>query len=103
MRRVSSLILASAAVAALGAGLAVGAAGDTTLVSLTSAGAQVLLSPPAPRAVSADGRFVAFTSAFAYTSVPTGAVAQLFVRDRVAGTTILASANAAGAAADKRR
>ena len=46
---------------------------------------------------------MAFTSAFAYTSVPTGGVAQLFVRDRVAGTTTLASSNAAGAAGGRRR
>jgi hypothetical protein len=92
MRRVPSLVLASAAVAALGAGIALGAPGDTTLVSLTSGGTAGTTAAD-PGAISADGRYVAFT---------TGAVPQLFVRDRLAGTptTTLASSNAAGVAAD---
>ena len=90
MRRAPSLILASAAAAALGAGMALGAPGDTTLVSLTSAGTPGATAAD-PGAVSADGRYVAFT---------TGAVPQLFVRDRVAGTTTLASSSAAGVPAD---
>ena len=90
MRRAPSLLFASAALAVLGAGLAFGAPGDTTLVSLTSAGVQSPTLPAGPAAVSANGRYVAFTS---------GAVPQLFVRDRAAGTTTLASANTAGNAA----
>ncbi len=86
MRRATSLLLASATLAALGVGIALGAPGDTTLVSLTPAGTAGT-TPADPAAVSADGRYVAFT---------TGAVAQLFVRDRVANTTTLASASAAG-------
>ncbi|CAN0507969.1 unnamed protein product, partial [Phaeothamnion confervicola] len=51
-------------------------------------------------AVSADGRHVAFTSAAALTTAPTGGKVQLYVRDRATGTTALASASAAGAASD---
>ena len=51
-------------------------------------------------AVSAAGRYVAFTSTAALAGVPTARVLQLYVRDRVAGRTLLASANAAGQAAD---
>lgn len=99
MRRRRSIALAAALVAAAGAGVVLAAPGDTTIASLSSVGAQA--SPAVPvtaSAVSADGRSVAFTSTFAYTGVPTGGLPQLFVRDRVAGTTVLASAGAAGAA-----
>ena len=51
-------------------------------------------------AVSGDGRFVAFTSTAALARIQTGGKLQLYVRDRVAGRTLLASASAAGEAAD---
>jgi Tol biopolymer transport system component len=98
MRRRHVTLLAAGALAA-GAGLAIGAPGDISLVSVSSGGAQGA-TPAEASAVSADGRFVAFTSASALTATPTGGVVQLYVRDRVANTTLIASANAAGQAAN---
>lgn len=89
----------AAAVAVAGAGVALGAAGDLAIASLGSTGAQGAAAAEAG-AVSADGRFVAFTSsADLVTGVPAGGVVQLYVRDRAANTTVLASSSAAGAAA----
>lgn len=51
-------------------------------------------------AVSADGRYVAFTSSDALAGVDNGGVRQLYVRDRVSGRTLLASAAATGEPAD---
>lgn len=90
-------ILAAAALA-VGGGLALAAPGDLALVSVDSAETQGATASEA-NAVSADGRFVAFTSASALTATPTGGKVQLYVRDRTAGTTALASSSAAGAAA----
>jgi WD40-like Beta Propeller Repeat len=85
-----------AALAAFGAaGLALGAPGDLSLVSVSSTGTQGN-QPAEASAVSADGRFVAFTSAADLAGAATGGNAQLYVRDRVAGTTALASSSAAG-------
>lgn len=98
--RPPALRLAVVAGAVLLAGAPAAAApGDLALVSLGSAGAQGT-TPAEAAAVSADGRHVAFTSASALAGVPTGGLVQLYVRDRVAGTTTLASASAAGAAAN---
>jgi Tol biopolymer transport system component len=94
-RRVIALLVGAAA---LSVTLAVAAPGDLALVSVTSSEAQGD-QPAEASAVSADGRFVAFTSAAALTETPPGAVAQLYVRDRVDGTTVIASTNAAGQAA----
>lgn len=93
-----AILLASAAALAAG-GIAIAAPGDLSLVSVSSGGA---LGTTAVEAggVSADGRHVAFTSASALTATPTGGVVQLYVRDRTTGTTTLASASAAGAAAN---
>ena len=91
-------LLAAAAVLATGT-MALGAAGDLSLVSVSSTGTQGA-SPVSASAVSASGRYVAFTSAAALTGVPTGGKVQLYVRDRANGTTILASSNSAGAPAD---
>jgi Tol biopolymer transport system component len=96
-RAVSAGALA-AAFLATGA-IALGAPGDLTLVSVSSGGAQGA-GPVEGSAVSASGRIVAFTSAAALTGAPTGAKVQLYVRDRVAGTTVLASSNEAGQAAN---
>jgi Tol biopolymer transport system component len=91
--------LMAAGAALIAATVAVAAPGDVALVSVSSGGAQGATAADAS-AVSADGRFVAFTSSSALTATPTGGVVQLYVRDRVAGTTVLASASAAGAAAN---
>jgi Tol biopolymer transport system component len=93
-----AILLACAA--ALGAGaIALAAPGDLSLVSVSSGETQGA-APAEASAVSADGRFVAFTSSAALTATATGGKVQLYVRDRTAGTTALASASAAGAASD---
>ena len=69
------------------------AAGTIERVSLTAGGGQALGGSRMP-AVSSDGRWVAFASAAAnLTSAPedTNACWDVFVRDRVAGTTVRAS------------
>jgi hypothetical protein len=62
-------------------------AGTTSRVSVTNGGAQVTAGSDEP-AISADGRYVAFTS-FGTNLVPvdTNASLDVFVRDRQAGTT----------------
>ena len=92
--------LLTAAALAGAAALAVAAPGDLSLVSLSSGGAQGA-TPAEAAAVSADGRFVAFTSASDLAGVATGGKVQLYVRDRASGTTALASASANGAAANQ--
>ncbi len=84
----------------LGGAFALAAPGDLSLVSVSSAGALGVASPAEAGAVSADGRYVAFTSAADLTTTPTGGKVQLYVRDRTAGTTALASASSTGAAAN---
>ncbi|MET0497420.1 MAG: malectin domain-containing carbohydrate-binding protein [Steroidobacteraceae bacterium] len=72
--------------------------GVTELVSVSSTGAQTRPSMPAfmETAISADGRFVAFTSN-AFDVVPNvGGQTEVFVRDRLLGTTELVSVDAAG-------
>jgi TolB protein len=95
VRRLLPISCALAAGAALAAGLAAAAPGDTTLIS---AGADATASTAS--AVSADGRYVAFTSASALTGVPTGGVEQLYVRDRATGGLALASSSASGTPAN---
>jgi Tol biopolymer transport system component len=96
-RRVTAL---AAGVAALAATLAAAAPGDLSLVSVSSSGTPGN-QPVEASAVSADGRFVAFTSQAQLTGTPTApGIVQLYVRDRVARTTVLASSSAAGVAAD---
>jgi Tol biopolymer transport system component len=92
-------LLAAAGALAAGAALAVAAPGDLTLISVSSGGAQGPTGVDAA-AVSADGRAVAFASASPLTAAPTGGNVQLYVRNRAAGTTALASSNAAGQAAN---
>jgi len=91
-------LLTTATLLATGA-LALGAPGELSLVSVSSAGTQGT-DPVEAGAVSATGRYVAFTSKSALTGVATGGKVQLFVRDRTTGTTALASSNSAGAPAD---
>jgi RHS repeat-associated protein len=71
------------------------AAGETTRISV----------PPVPGpftrgsfepSISGDGRYISFESYDAYVPEDTGDDSQLYVHDRVTGTTTLASANAAG-------
>jgi hypothetical protein len=97
VRRRLALLAALALAAA--AAVAVAAPGDVSLVSISSGGAQGT-TPADASAVSADGRFGAFTSASALTGTATGGNVQLYVRDRVSGTTTIASTNAAGQAAN---
>lgn len=100
MRRRRALGTATAvAGSALVAAVAVGAPGDLSLVSLSGGGTQGD-QPAEAAAVSADGRYVAFTSSANLAGVPTGGFVQLYLRDRVAGTTELVSSSAAGAAAN---
>ncbi len=75
-----------------------GGPGDLTLVSASSAGVQGTTASDA-NAVSADGRFVAFTSASALTATPTGGKVQFHVRDRTTDATTLAPSSTRGAAA----
>jgi TolB protein len=85
---ISSFVLAAALPAAA-------APGDTTRVSLADSGAQ----PTAPAlggAVSADGRFVAFTSRAGLTAAGANGALQLYVRDRAQGRTLIASASQNG-------
>ncbi len=89
-----------------GLGLAVGAAalatpGDVTRVSLLDASGVAGGDQTAQgAAVSADGRFVAFTSTAKLTAADPAGKRQLYVRDRQSGRTVLASASAAGAPAN---
>ena len=73
--------------------------GDPQRVSLDTAGGD-RSGAALGSAVSADGRWVAFTSADGLAGTPTAGIAQLYVRDRTDGRTVLASAGVAGAAAD---
>jgi Glucodextranase, domain B len=81
-----------------GVGMALAAAGDPQRVSLDTLGADAS-APATGAAVSAQGRWIAFTSSAALTETPTGGLVQLYVRDRVTGRTVLASGRA-GSAAD---
>jgi Tol biopolymer transport system component len=75
-------------------------AATTERVSIDSTGAQANGSSTEP-AVSADGRFVAFTSeASNLVGGDTNAAADVFVRDRQSGTTVRASVAANGAEGD---
>lgn len=85
MRRVFVFILAlSAALPAMAA------PGDTTRVSLGDSGTAAI-TPALGGALSADGRFVAFTSRSGLTPAGANGALQLYVRDRTQGRTILAS------------
>ncbi len=95
--RLSALLGAAGLLAAASAAAA---PGDLTRVSVTDQGAQA--TPASSRtAVSGDGRFVAFTSTAQLTAAATAGKRQMYVRDRQAGRTILASASAAGVAANQ--
>ena len=101
MRRASFAVLGCAAALALaGAAAATPAPGFTELVSLSSAGVQGDQDSEAP-SISSDGRFVAFAS-FAENLVPgdTNLTADIFVRDRLLGTTERVSVSSRGTEGD---
>ncbi|RIL04457.1 MAG: hypothetical protein DCC71_14120 [Proteobacteria bacterium] len=77
-----------------------GFGGTVTRVSVTQTGGQANQASASP-AISADGRYVAFSS-FASNLVTsdTNGVSDIFVRDRVAGTTQLVSVSTAGQVAN---
>lgn len=95
-RPLAALAALAASAGAVAASLALAAPGDVAIVSVNQAGA-LGANPVEAAEVSGDGRYVAFTSAADLSGTPTGAKRQLYVRDRAAGTTRLASASAAGA------
>jgi Tol biopolymer transport system component len=94
-RRTAALAALAASAGAVAGGIALAAPGDVAVVSVSQAGTPGA-QPVEAAAVSGSGRYVAFTSAADLTGTPTGGVRQLYVRDRAAGTTRLASASAAG-------
>jgi uncharacterized repeat protein (TIGR01451 family) len=101
MRTVALAVLATAGALILsGAAGAVPAPGFTELISLSSAGVQGNQDSELP-AVSADGRFVAFVS-LADNLVPddTNLAADVFVRDRLLGTTERVSVSSSGRQGD---
>lgn len=76
------------------------AAGTTTRVSLTNAGAQPNGGSLRP-SISADGRFVAFDStATNLVAGDTNGVGDVFVRDRTLGTTVCVSRSSSGVEAN---
>ena len=85
-RRTAALAALAASAGALAAGLALGAPGDVSVASV-SQGGTLGASPVEAAAVSADGRYVAFTSAADLAGTATGGKRQLYVRDRAANTT----------------
>lgn len=93
------IALIVAATALVGATAAIAAPGDNVRISLSDSEAQPA-NESTGAAMSADGRFVLFTSQDALSGIPVGNVLQLYVRDRVDGTTRLVSANAAGVPAN---
>jgi Tol biopolymer transport system component len=77
-----------------------GFGGTVARVSLTPTGGQVNAASQSP-AISADGRYVAFvSSASTIVAGDTNGVSDVFVRDRIAGTTELVSLSTAGLAAN---
>jgi Tol biopolymer transport system component len=69
---------------------------STERVSVRTDGSQGTLPSDYP-SISADGRYVVFTSEASFTADDNNGLRDVFVRDRVAGTTIRASDGAAGA------
>jgi Tol biopolymer transport system component len=89
-----------AALLALVAGSSVAAGGDTTRVSVNSAGNQADIDSGDP-SISADGRYVAFTSgATNLVAGDTNSRPDIFVRDRQTNTTERVSIDTAGNQAD---
>ena len=99
------MVLATTVTVLLAAGSAGAqpAPGVTELDSVSSAGVQGNLDSELP-AVSADGRFVVFVS-LADTLVPgdTNGAADIFVRDRLTGTTERVIVSSTGAQANREQ
>ena len=79
--------------------------GATELINITASGGfgNAGAQPLTPQAMSADARYVVFSTAAAATvggGINTFGVTQVYLRDRSAGTTRLLSLNAAGEAAN---
>src|SRR5690606_12069147 len=68
--------------------------GTTIPVSVPSAGATPVQA--AQPVVSASGRYVAFTTVESLTAIDTNGLADIYVFDRIAGTTTLASVTSTG-------
>ncbi len=84
----------------LGGGAASGAVESISIASVNSAGAGAIGGNSNQPAVSADGRYVAFSSAATnLVAGDTNGLIDIFVRDTVAGTTIRASVDSGGAEA----
>ena len=75
--------------------------GTTERVSLTSGERQGYRSSEGPVDISADGRFVVFESWAKLSHADNSPTRDVYVRDRVAGTTELVSVNDRGVGADK--
>lgn len=76
----------------------------TERVSITSTGTQApdsAVSGTDKSSVSADGRYVAFSSYGRMTATPTNGYRQVYVRDRQAGTTVLVSVSLTAGAGDQ--
>ncbi len=84
------LFLALCTALMFGTAVAYAAAGTTTRVSVSSAGTEGNIGSHS-NSVSEDGRYVVFQSNWMFVAGDTNAVPDIFVRDRVAGTTIRAS------------
>ena len=87
--RIAALAALAVSAGGVAAGIAISAPGDLSIASLSSTGTQGSGAVEA-EAVSANGRFVAFTSVAVLDGGPTGGKRQLYVRDLQAGTTKLA-------------
>lgn len=99
-RTVRLLLLASLLLAGAVVSLALAAIGETARVSIHDDDTTEPNEHSLGAAVSADGRYVAFTTKAQLTAANTNGKEQLYVRDRQTGATVLASASAAGAAAN---
>jgi Tol biopolymer transport system component len=97
--RARRTVLALGALALGAGGLALGAPGDVSRVSVGDDGAAGAAAASGG-AVSATGRFVAFTSRARLTAADPGGRLELYVRDRASGRTVLASSSAAGVPGD---
>lgn len=73
------------------------ATGATERVNVSTGGAQADTSTAAPASISADGRFVAFSSASRLVAGDTNNRADVFVRNLANGTTVRVSVSSTGA------
>ncbi len=74
---------------------------ETTRVSVTSAGVEAAGDSSDP-AISSDGRFVAFVSEAALDAADANVERDIYVHDRLDGTTVRASVSSAGIEANER-